>query len=210
MPIVLNFVAPEGLLDKDVPRRPSPFHRATARTTTFLEGTRPKRRQAAGWRYPCTREPRERDWVGVDRGRSGERGEPMSPGAGRAAEAVATHCPYCALQCGIRVAESPDGALVTGNAAFPVNRGQLCIKGWTATATLRHPERLTNPLVRGASGTLEPASWDQALSYVVRKLRETQARFGADSVGIFGSGALTNEKAYLLGKFARVALRTRN
>jgi assimilatory nitrate reductase catalytic subunit len=108
------------------------------------------------------------------------------------------------------VAESADGVQVTGNAAFPVNRGQLCIKGWTAAATLRHPERLTSPLVRGASGALEATTWDQALSYVATKLRETQARFGADSVGVFGSGALTNEKAYLLGKFARVALRTRN
>ncbi|MBO0838960.1 MAG: molybdopterin-dependent oxidoreductase, partial [Actinobacteria bacterium] len=31
---------------------------------------------------------------------------------------------------------------------------------------------------------------------------------GNDAVAVFGSGALTNEKAYLLGKFARVALRT--
>ena len=37
-----------------------------------------------------------------------------------------------------------------------------------------------------------------------------QARHGADAVGVFGSGALTNEKAYLLGKFARVALGTSN
>src|ERR1019366_5058184 len=34
------------------------------------------------------------------------------------------------------------------------------------------------------------------------------ATHGKDSVGIFGGGGLTNEKAYLLGKFARVALRT--
>ena len=37
-----------------------------------------------------------------------------------------------------------------------------------------------------------------------------QAAHGADAVGVFGSGALTNEKAYLLGKFARVALATSN
>ena len=33
---------------------------------------------------------------------------------------------------------------------------------------------------------------------------------GLDAVGVFGGGSLTNEKAYLLGKFARVGLRTRN
>ena len=33
-----------------------------------------------------------------------------------------------------------------GDAAFPVNKGALCIKGWTAAATLAHPDRLTTPL----------------------------------------------------------------
>jgi assimilatory nitrate reductase catalytic subunit len=36
----------------------------------------------------------------------------------------------------------------------------------------------------------------------------SQQRYGRDSVGCFGGGGLTNEKAYQLGKFARVALRT--
>ncbi len=35
-------------------------------------------------------------------------------------------------------------------------------------------------------------------------------RSGRDRVAVFGGGGLTNEKAYLLGKFARVALRTPN
>ena len=35
-----------------------------------------------------------------------------------------------------------------------------------------------------------------------------QEQYGRDAVGVFGGGGLTNEKAYLLGKFARVALRT--
>ena len=40
--------------------------------------------------------------------------------------------------------------------------------------------------------------------------QKTRADYGADAVGIFGGGSLTNEKAYLLGKFARVALGTAN
>ncbi len=39
-------------------------------------------------------------------------------------------------------------------------------------------------------------------------IHRTQQVYGRDGVGIFGGGGLTNEKAYLLGKFARVALRT--
>ena len=104
-----------------------------------------------------------------------------------------------------------DGEIaIGGNPAFPVNRGALCIKGWTAAATLRHPERLTSPLVRDENGLLSPASWDEALDRVVRAFRDAQERHGKDAVGVFGGGSLTNEKSYLLGKFARVALRTAN
>ncbi|ANZ36196.1 nitrite reductase [Lentzea guizhouensis] len=77
--------------------------------------------------------------------------------------------------------------------------GGLCQKGWTAGELLRHPSRLTTPLIHG-----EPASWDDALDFVVRKIRE----YEPDEVAVFGGGGLTNEKAYLLGKFARVALKT--
>ncbi|WP_373886568.1 molybdopterin oxidoreductase family protein [Sinomonas sp. ASV322] len=96
---------------------------------------------------------------------------------------------------------------VTGR-DFPTNRGGLCRKGWTAAELLQHPERITEPLVRDADGALRPATWDEALERVANELRRIQAEHGKDAVGIFGGGGLTNEKAYLLGKFARVALGT--
>jgi assimilatory nitrate reductase catalytic subunit len=84
------------------------------------------------------------------------------------------------------------------------------VKGWSAADTLEHPERLRVPLVRGADGRLSPATWDQALDRIVGRFKEIQARQGRDAVGVFGGGALTNEKVYLLGKLARVALGTSN
>jgi assimilatory nitrate reductase catalytic subunit len=123
---------------------------------------------------------------------------------------TATHCPYCALQCGIRLGEADGVVSVTGDAGFPVNKGALCIKGFTAADTLGHPDRLLTPLVRDAHGVLAPASWDEALDRVAEGVRRTQAGHGRDAVGVFGGGSLTNEKAYLLGKFARVGLGTRN
>src|SRR5690606_29543037 len=51
-----------------------------------------------------------------------------------------------------------------------------------------------------------PASLDAALDFVAERLGTIRERHGADANGAFGSGALTNEKAYLLGKFVRVAL----
>lgn len=90
---------------------------------------------------------------------------------------------------------------------FPTNRGGLCQKGWTSAALLTSPARLTTPLVR-RDGVLEPASWDDALDAVAATLRKLRAEHGPDAVGVFGGGGLTNEKAYALGKFARVALAT--
>ncbi len=115
---------------------------------------------------------------------------------------VDTHCPYCALQCGMRL----DGAAVTPR-DFPVNAGGLCQKGWTSGSLLESPSRLTTPLIR-SEGELKPASWDDALDLIAAKLQQLREEHGPDSVAVFGGGGLTNEKAYLLGKFARVALGT--
>ena len=125
--------------------------------------------------------------------------------------AIRTHCPFCAYQCGMILGDGTSDvpATVQGDPYFPVNNGQLCIKGWTSTTLLRHPERITTPLIR-SNGELRPASWEAALDSVADSIRETKSKYGANAVGIFGSGALTNEKAYLLGKFARVAVGTAN
>ena len=142
----------------------------------------------------------------------------MSPAhpAGR----VATHCPYCALQCATHLTPGPvpDGpgarpALQVTPRDEPPHRGGLCRKGWTAPELLTVPDRLTVPLVRerdpdGARGPLRPASWERALDVVADGIARARAREGADAVAVFGGGGLTNEKAYALGMFARAVLGT--
>ena len=119
-----------------------------------------------------------------------------------------THCPYCALQCGMSLVPRPDGVEVAAR-DFPTNRGGLCRKGWTSAALLRSPERLTAPLVRARKGgPLREATWDEALDRAAAGFRLAQEAGGPDAVAVFGGGGLTNEKAYLVGKFARVALGT--
>ncbi|WP_329470706.1 molybdopterin oxidoreductase family protein [Streptomyces sp. NBC_01723] len=123
--------------------------------------------------------------------------------------ATPTHCPYCALQCGMNLTPASDGTVeVSERADFPVNRGALCGKGRTAPEVLASGARLTSPLVRSDGGELVPAGWDEALDRIAGNLARTRAERGADAVGVFGGGGLTNEKAYTLGKFARVVLGT--
>lgn len=121
-----------------------------------------------------------------------------------------THCPYCALQCGMSLAPNGKGLDVRAR-DFPTNRGGLCRKGWTAAELLDSPERLTTPWMRATRGApLEPTSWPSAIDRIAAAVRRVQERHGADAVGVFGGGGLTNEKAYMLGKFARVVLRSKS
>lgn len=122
--------------------------------------------------------------------------------------ATPTHCPYCALQCGMNLTPQQGGGVaVVERPDFPVNKGALCGKGRTAPAVLASSVRLTSPLVR-SGGTLVPATWDEALDRVAQGLARTRTEHGPDACGVFGGGGLTNEKAYSLGKFARIVLGT--
>lgn len=148
-----------------------------------------------------------------------------------------THCPYCALQCAMTLTSSKElapasqpgpvpvalstasGSPAAGTPAlvppltvqgrdFPTNRGGLCRKGWTSPSLLNHAGRITEPLLKGPDGVHRPISWEQALDMAAAAVKDARARYGPDAVGVFGGGGLTNEKAYMLGKFARLALGT--
>ena len=99
-----------------------------------------------------------------------------------------------------------DGSLQISGRDFPTNRGGLCKKGWTAAELISSTQRILEPMIRQADDTFAPVSWDDALDLVADRLRASRLDYGADSVGVFGGGGLTNEKAYQLGKFTRVAL----
>ncbi|GAB2685075.1 molybdopterin oxidoreductase family protein [Thalassiella azotivora] len=141
---------------------------------------------------------------------SGHLGAPPATGADAAeAGAVDTHCPYCALQCAMRLTPGGGSVRVEGR-DFPTNRGGLCRKGWTSASVLTAEDRLTSPLVRGADGELHETTWDDALDLVAAGLTAIRSESGPQAVAVFGGGGLTHEKAYALGKLARVVLGTPN
>ncbi|HRF61159.1 MAG TPA: molybdopterin oxidoreductase family protein [Fimbriimonadaceae bacterium] len=123
---------------------------------------------------------------------------------------VKTHCCFCGQQCGIQL--KVRGNRVIGFEPweeFPFNRGKLCPKGVKRYLQDNHPDRLLAPMKRVEGTGFVPVSWDEALDTTVRELQRVQAQFGRDAVAMLSGVSLTNEKSYLVGKFARVALQTK-
>src|SRR5512133_3534053 len=124
---------------------------------------------------------------------------------------VKTHCCFCGQQCGIqlRVRENK----VVGFEPwedFPFNKGKLCPKGVKRYMQDEHPDRLLSPMQREEGVGFRAVTWDYALDRVASEMRRIQQAYGNGAFGILSGASLTNEKAYLMGKFARVALRTAN
>ncbi|QDX94428.1 Assimilatory nitrate reductase large subunit [Brevibacillus laterosporus] len=131
---------------------------------------------------------------------------------------VDTHCSYCGMQCGMKLRVDTTSNKIIGvepRYDFPINLGKLCPKGTTAYQQVNHPDRIKRPLIRddaALKGTPEgfrEASWDEALDLIVRKYQELQEKHGKDTLSVYSGVSMTNEKCYLTGKFARIALQTR-
>ena len=123
---------------------------------------------------------------------------------------VKTHCCFCGQQCGIQLKVRDDQVIgFEPWEEFPFNLGKLCPKGVKRYMQSNHQDRLLNPLMRTDNG-FRKATWDEALGFTARRIREIQERHGKDSVAVFGGASLITEKAYLMGKFARLAVGTRH
>jgi assimilatory nitrate reductase catalytic subunit len=98
---------------------------------------------------------------------------------------------------------------VRGNPNHPVNLGKLCPKGLSEHYTLEAPNRLRSPMLR-KSGNLVPIGWNEAIDTLVSKFRQTQARYGNDSLGVISTGQLVTEEFYTLGKLVQLGFGTKN
>ncbi|HEU5351267.1 MAG TPA: molybdopterin-dependent oxidoreductase, partial [Terracidiphilus sp.] len=128
---------------------------------------------------------------------------------------VSTICTHCADGCKVTlgVRASTDGSEIIradNRDKSGINNDFLCAKGRFGFDFVESPERLSTPLIRNASGKLEPATWEHALRFAAQKLKEVRDTRGGSSIGVIGSNLTTNEENYLLQKFARTLLGTNN
>lgn len=90
----------------------------------------------------------------------------------------------------------------------PTSEGRLCIKGMNAHQHALHKDRIKYPLLK-KNGEFVRISWEEALSHIKGNFTKIQAEDGVNALSVYGSASISNEEAYLLGKFARVALKTK-
>jgi assimilatory nitrate reductase catalytic subunit len=124
---------------------------------------------------------------------------------------VKTHCCFCGQQCGIQLKVRHNEVIgFEPWEDFPFNRGMLCPKGVKRYLQGSHPDRLLTALRRDpavASG-FRAMSYAEAVAAVAREITRLQEQHGNHAIGVLGGASLTTEKTYLLGKFARVCLKT--
>jgi assimilatory nitrate reductase catalytic subunit len=124
---------------------------------------------------------------------------------------VKTHCCFCGQQCGIQL-KVKDNEVIGFEPweDFPFNRGMLCPKGVKRYLQGSHPDRLLTAFQRdtAARSGFSPMPYDQAIAKVASEIDRLQKAHGNGAIGVLGGASLTTEKTYLLGKFARVCLKT--
>jgi assimilatory nitrate reductase catalytic subunit len=124
---------------------------------------------------------------------------------------VKTHCCFCGQQCGIQLLVKENQVIgFEPWMEFPFNQGKLCPKGVKRYLQGSHPDRLLHAYERNpsASGGFSSIEYQQAIDRVANEIQRIQTAYGNSAFGVLSGASLTTEKAYLMGKFARVALRT--
>src|ERR1041385_2904873 len=124
---------------------------------------------------------------------------------------VKTHCCFCGQQCGIQL-KVRDNEVIGFEPweDFPFNRGMLCPKGVKRYLQGSHPDRLLTAIKRDPSSAtgFSPMGYDEAIAKVAGEIARIQKQHGNSAFGVLSGASLTTEKSYLMGKFARVCLKT--
>jgi predicted molibdopterin-dependent oxidoreductase YjgC len=138
-----------------------------------------------------------------------ETGAPV--GREQALTKVKTTCTFCGVGCQVDLNVDPETqriVKVTSQDHYVPNEGNLCVKGRFAFNFVHHPDRLTEPLVRGEDGKLHETTWEHALSAAAKGLEGVRERHGPQSIGFLSSARLTMEENFLIQKLARSVLGT--
>lgn len=119
-------------------------------------------------------------------------------------------CPYCGCGCTINLSIR-EGKIIRarGKDGVGINQGDLCSRGRFGFDYIYSENRLTTPLIK-KEGKLVPATWEEALDYVARRLQSIKEKYGPSAIGAIGSQRCTMEDNYMLQRFMRDVIGTDN
>src|SRR5688572_27889730 len=134
-------------------------------------------------------------------------------------------CPYCGVGCQLTYHVKDNQILYVQGRDGPANSSRLCVKGRYGFDYVQHKHRLTTPLIRRKgvpkhkNFTVDPenwqdvfreATWDEALDFAAKGLRDIRDTHGKKALAGFGSAKGTNEEAYLFQKLVRAGFGSNN
>lgn len=134
-------------------------------------------------------------------------------------------CPYCGVGCQLTYQVKDNEIIAVQGRNGPSNEQRLCVKGRFGFDYVKHPHRLTTPLIRkddtpkDANTDIDPAnpwthfrtaSWEEALERAANGLAQIRDSSGPDALAGFGSAKGSNEEAYLFQKLVRIGFGTNN
>jgi len=143
----------------------------------------------------------------------------------QADKTVDSVCPYCGVGCLLTYNVTGNKILWVQGREGPANSNRLCVKGRYGFDYVQHKHRLTKPLIRKPgikkhkdfvvdpdnwSQVFREASWEEALDFAAKGLRDIRDRYGRKSLAGFGSAKGTNEEAYLFQKLVRTGFGSNN
>ena len=116
-------------------------------------------------------------------------------------------CGYCSTGCGLNVhLRDGIGVNLSPTAAYPVNRGSACPKGWEALAVLDAPDRASFPILKDSDGSRHVVTWQVATETMVTRIKTIQAEHGPESVAFLSTGQIATEEMALLGALAKFGM----
>ncbi|MDN5345415.1 MAG: hypothetical protein PWQ18_1529, partial [Clostridia bacterium] len=99
---------------------------------------------------------------------------------------VKSACPHnCYDTCGVLAYIKDEKVIkIAGDPDHPITRGHLCVKGYANVQKINSPERVKYPMIRvgeRGEGKFRRVSWDEALDYIVDKLKDIRSRYGGEA-----------------------------
>lgn len=125
---------------------------------------------------------------------------------------VLTTCAYCGVGCSFKAELKGDQVIrMVPHKDGKANHGHSCVKGRFAFGYATHKDRIAEPMIREKiTDPWRVVSWEEAVGFAAKRLKDTQANYGRKSVGAITSSRCTAEEVWLVQKLVRTAFGNNN